>query len=94
VSRTSAYRLRVKTDSADSNGILLFDDGELIAILLELADESHGEDRGKWVIETVFSVELNPPRSSFASAEEASIWVMRHFSGRPFMLGPQLVQLS
>jgi hypothetical protein len=46
------------------------------------------------VIETIFSVELDPPRTAFDSAEEAAMWVMRHFSGRPFMLGPQLVQLS
>jgi hypothetical protein len=76
VSRTSAYRLRVKTDSADNNGILLLENGELVAVLIELADESHGDDRGKWVIETVFGLSLASPPTHFDSVDDAAAWVV------------------
>jgi hypothetical protein len=83
VARTSTYRLRVKTDSADSNGILLLDDGELIAVLIELADESHGADCGKWVIETLFGLDLPTPPGLFDSAEDAAAWVVSECATAP-----------
>ncbi len=47
--RTSAYRLKIRTDSADDNALILLANGELVAILMELADEAHGEDAANWV---------------------------------------------
>ena len=83
MARTSAYRLRVKTDSADTNGILLLDDGELVAVLIELADESHGADRGKWVIETIFGLPMACPPTLFDSAEDAGAWVVSKCATAP-----------
>jgi hypothetical protein len=93
MSRASAYKLRIRTDSADGDGILLLADGELVAILIELADESHDEDRGKWVIETLFG--LDPPASPalFNTADDAAAWVSQNVCHRHFDLDAPLLEL-
>lgn len=93
VSQTSAYRLRIRTDSADSNGLMLLDEGELVAILIELADEGHGDARGKWVIETTFGLDHAHPPLRFNCAGDAAAWVSDHISDRPFILGGNVVEL-
>jgi hypothetical protein len=91
--RSSAYKLRIRTDSADSEGILLLADGELVAILIKLADESHEQDRGKWVIETLFGINpLNPP-ALFDTADHAAAWVSQHVSQTAYALDASSVQL-
>lgn len=91
---TSAYKIRIRTDSADSNACLLLEGGQLVAILVELADESHGEERGKWVIETIFGLNQGRRPQSFACAADAADWVGEHVCSRPFLLEHPLVELS
>lgn len=93
MSPTSAYKIRIRTDSADSNALMLLDDGELVAILVELADESHGDGRGQWIIETTFG--LNPGRrpGPFACAADAANWIGQHICHQPFVLGQHIVEL-
>lgn len=93
MSRTSAYKIRVRTDSADNNALMLLDDGELVAILVELADESHGEARGHWIIETTFGLTSGGRAGAFARAEDAANWIGQHVCHRPFVLGHDIVEL-
>lgn len=86
MSRTTVYRLRVRTDSADENALLLLADNELVAILVELADESHGEDRGHWMIEKTFGLGQARVPEIFSSAEDAAGWVADNISNLPFLL--------
>jgi hypothetical protein len=92
---SSVYKLRIRTDSADSHALLLLDDGELIAILVELADESHGDERGRWIVEATFGVRFDRRQSgSFACAADAADWVSKHNSTDPFLLDGHIVDLG
>lgn len=93
VSRTSAYRMRIRTDSADNNALLLLDGGELVAILVELADESHGDARGQWAIETIFGISPGRRPEAFASAQDAARWVSQHVCHKSFDLSKAIVEL-
>ena len=84
--RTSAYQARIRTDSGDNQAILLFDDGALVAILVELADVSHGDRRGEWIVESVFGLYQARSRTSFPSASDAAGWVTDNINHRAFVL--------
>lgn len=90
---TSAYKLQIRTQSADRDALLLLDGGELIAILVKLADISHGIRRGRWVVEATFGLERKRRSGTFASAADAADWVGVHVSSQPFVLGDDLVEL-
>ena len=94
MSPTSAYRIRIRTGSADENALLLLAGGQLVAILVELADAGHGDERGKWAVETTFGLKHERVPNSFASAADAAIWVSNHICQKPFMLGAQLIELA
>lgn len=83
---TSAYKTRIRTGSADNEALLLFDDGELVAILVKLADESHGDARGRWAIEAVFGLSPGRHPEAFDSARDAARWIGRHVCRKPFEL--------
>lgn len=91
--QTSAYKLRIRTDSEDSNAIMLLDEGELVAILVELADECHGEARGQWIIETTFGLSCGRRPGAFACATDAANWISEHIGQRPFVLTRPIVEL-
>lgn len=91
--RTSAYRLRIRTDSADDNALILLSDSQLVAILVELADESHGDERGKWTVETIFGLGNGRYPRNYASAGDAADWVSDHLGLHPFILGDSVEQL-
>ena len=91
--RTSAYRLRIRTDSADDNALILLSGGELVAILVELADESHGDERGKWTVETVFGLQNNRTPGNFMSAGDAADWVSDQGGHHSFILDDSVAQL-
>ena len=93
MSQTSAYKLRVRTDSADSNALMLLDGGELVAILVELADECHGEARGQWIIESTFGLKPQYRPEFFAGAADAASWVSQHLCDRPFDLDGHIAEL-
>lgn len=94
MSRTSVYRTRVRTDSADENALLLLADGELVAILVELADEGHGDDCGKWMIEKLFGLGNARMPDFFSSAASAADWVSDHICNLPFAMGENVKKLA
>ena len=78
VARTSVYQSRIRTDRAASNALILLAGGELIAILVALDDEVHGDNRHKWTIETIFGIGHKRAPDTFASAADAAAWVSDH----------------
>ena len=94
VLRTSVYRLRIKTDSADDNALILLSDSQLVAILVELSDESHGDERGKWTVETIFGLGNGRHPRNHDTAGDAADWVSDHLGLRPFILGDNVELLS
>lgn len=79
--RTATTALQVRTGSADSNGMLMFLDDHLIAVLVELTDEIHGDARGRWALENTFGLfNLSAPET-FASIEQAWDWLGRAARG-------------
>jgi hypothetical protein len=86
--------MRIRTGSADNNALMLLEHGELVAILVELADESHGDARGQWVIEAVFGLGPGRRPQTFASASDAARWVGEHCCCTPFELTGDIVELA
>ena len=78
--------MQVRTGSGDSNGILMIFNDELIALLVELSDEIHGEARGRWSLENTFGLfNLSAPET-FADIKQAQDWVVRAASGKQWPL--------
>ena len=67
----------VMTGSQDQEGRLVLADGQLVAVLVRLADEVHGDKRGGWFLEAGFGHCDGPQHPVFASLDEAEIWVRR-----------------
>lgn len=93
VLRTSAYKLKIKTDSADDNALILLANGELVAVLVELADKAHAAERGRWTIEAVFGLTHKRVPQNFDSAADAAAWVSDHVCQSPFYLDESVSQL-
>lgn len=94
MSRTSAYRLQIRTLSDDENAFLLLASGQLVAIIVELADEAHGDDRGKWIIEAIFGMNSSRVPDNFLTAAAAAGWVSAHICDQPFVLDGGLFVLA
>lgn len=93
MSSMSAYKVRINTHTADSRAMILLADGVLIGVLIELADDCHGPERGKWVIETAFGIDGQPDGATFASANEAANWLSARVSGGTFNLDGHVPEL-
>ncbi|MEO7365450.1 MAG: hypothetical protein ABIW03_03940 [Sphingomicrobium sp.] len=85
--------MRINTHTADNKAIVLLADGVLIGVLSELQDECHGDDQGKWAIETAFGVQEEPIPATFASPSEAADWISTRSVGVAFDLGDQVPEL-
>ena len=94
MSQTSAYKIRLKTDSADSSAILLFEGGALVAVLVQLADESHGDDRGQWTIEATFGLNAHRRPNLFVSAKAAADWVSLHICREEFIVNEMMAEIG
>ena len=82
MTETSTIAMKVRTGSADANGMLLILDGQLIAILVELTDEIHGQACGRWGLENSFGLFNISAPETFASIAQALDWVTRAASGK------------
>ncbi|KQO55893.1 hypothetical protein ASG60_08810 [Methylobacterium sp. Leaf469] len=71
--------VQVATGSSDSESRLVFDDGFLVAILVQLCAQ-HGDQAGRWFLEAGFGrVEhANPP--TFADLDVAQDWIERQLA--------------
>ena len=74
--------IRLLNENDDREGHLVMVDDQLVAVLVRLDAEEHGEDlRGKWFLEAGFGrcTSIKPP--VFANVSEAQGWVQRKLSG-------------
>lgn len=83
---TSAYAVRINTDSTDTNAIILLAEGALVAILVELSDECHGTGQGHWTIEAAFGLCDERLPDVFPSAVDAADWLSTRLRCEPFEL--------
>ena len=81
VPTTSTIAIKVRTGSADENGLLMLLHDKLIAILVELSDEIHADKCGRWALESTFGLfDIRAPET-FESIDQAWDWVMRAANG-------------
>jgi hypothetical protein len=70
--------LKVATTSSDSHGLLVTMDGFLVAILVQLEPENHGNTlAGKWNLEATFDHLPFPPDQVFDDLEQAEDWLVK-----------------
>ena len=93
MSGISAYRVGIRTNSDDENAVLLLASGQLVAILVELADEGHGEERGNWAVEAIFGLQHDRIPQSFPSAADATAWISAYVDRKPLMPKDDLIEL-
>ncbi|TXM95055.1 hypothetical protein [Methylobacterium sp. WL116] len=72
--------VQVATGSDDQESQLVFVDGLLAAVLVQLS-EQHGEDAGKWFLEAGFGRinDYRPP--IFADLDAAQAWIKARLAG-------------
>ena len=68
--------VRVGTGTDDREGNLVFQDGELVAIVVRLEDAMHGELAGRWHLEAGFG-RHDAPGILFDNLDAAINWVAR-----------------
>lgn len=70
----------IDTRSRDEEGMLVFWDGKLVALLICLADECHGELRGQWFPEVLLGALSGRRPGLFESKTAALAWVRQCLS--------------
>ena len=71
----------VMTGSDDREGCLVLSDGQLVAVLVRLADEMHGAQRGAWFLEAGFGPCRTVAPPVFGDLDEARAWVGKQLAG-------------
>ena len=66
--------VRVDTGSEDEDGVLVFADGRLVAVLVRLSDE-HGDKAGQWFLEHGFNRLDGTAHPTFGDLEAAQAWI-------------------
>ncbi len=72
--------IRVRTGSEDTEGRLALADGELVAVFVRLDDEVHGQDQGRWFLETAYGSLQRAMPPLFDSLAEAEDWLRTRVS--------------
>lgn len=73
--------VRVSTGSDDTDSHLVFADGYLVAVLVQLSDQ-HGDEVGRWFLEAGFGrVESSARPPTFADLDEAQTWIIEQLAG-------------
>lgn len=66
--------VRVATDSEDTDGLLVFSRGDLVAVLVRLS-ENHSQDTGKWFLEAGFGRIYRSQPPVFYNLDHAQEWI-------------------
>lgn len=69
--------VHVATGSENSDGQLVFADGFLVALLVQLSDQ-HGADVGMWFLEAGFGLTSVRSAPLFLDLDAAQVWISRH----------------
>ena len=68
--------VQIRTGCEDKEGRLVFVTGELVAVLVRLDDEVHGDDRGRWFLEAGFGP-LDEKPDPFFDLGAAESWLRK-----------------
>ena len=71
--------VQVATGSDDQESRLVFQDGFLVAVLVQLSKD-HESDAGKWFLEAGFGRVDDPDPPTFADLNEAQGWILNRLS--------------
>ena len=81
VPRVTLQPIPVMTGSDDREGCLVLSDGQLVAVLVHLADEVHDDQRGRWFVEAGFGPCRTAVAPIFGDLDEAQAWVRNKLAG-------------
>ena len=73
--------VQVATGSSDTESQLVFSDGFLVAVLVQLSDD-HGWATGTWFLEAGFGPVDHPDPPTFADLDAAQSWIAQRLAGR------------
>ena len=73
--RVTLQAVPVMTGCNDREGCLVLADGQLVAVLVRLADEMHADQRGSWFVEAAFGPCRTATLPLFDDVDEAQAWV-------------------
>ncbi|GJD63967.1 hypothetical protein [Methylobacterium frigidaeris] len=71
--------VRVRTGSEAEQGLLVFVDGTLAAVLVCLSDE-YGDEAGLWFLEAGFGSLASPQAETFVDLDAAEAWIARRLA--------------
>ena len=71
--------VQVATGSNDTKSHLVFADGFLVVVLVQLS-EQHEDEAGRWFLEAGFGCVDHSNTPTFANLEEAQAWITRQLS--------------
>jgi hypothetical protein len=71
--------VQIATGSDDTESRLVFDDGFLVAVLVQLSDE-HENEAGRWYLEAGFGQVDRVRSATFADLDEAQAWIAGELS--------------
>ena len=79
--RVTLQPVPVMTGCDDREGCLVLADGQLVAVLVRLADDMHGAQRGGWFLEAGFGACRSVAPPLFGDLDEAQAWVRQKLAG-------------
>ena len=79
--RVTLQPVPVMTGCDDQEGVLVFSDGQLVAVLVHLEDEMHADQRGGWFLEAGFGACRTAVPPVFDDLDEAQAWVGQQLAG-------------
>jgi hypothetical protein len=79
--RVTLQAIPVMTGCDDREGYLVLSDGQLVAVLVRLADEMHEDRRGSWFVEAGFGPCRTAVPPMFGDLDEARAWVRETLAG-------------
>lgn len=79
----------IDTASPDDRAVLLFVDNKLVACIVHLVDERHGELFGNWYVEAVFADDYRPTPLVYTTLDQAIAAITTKVVGEPLAIsGP------
>lgn len=72
--------VQVGTGSPDQESQLVFHEGFLVAVLVQLS-EMHETDAGKWFLEVGLGPVADPHPPLFSDLDDAKAWIARQLDG-------------
>ncbi len=72
----------VAAGNKDVDGRLVMLNDHLVAVLVRLDREEHGDLMGHWSLEATFGPAAPPPNQVFATLDDASVWVQQNLTRR------------